>query len=421
MTAIWCEFAWLEHEEATPSVFIEIDGDRIATVTAGAEAPPGAVRIPGLTLPGMANSHSHAFHRALRGRTHGGAGDFWTWRDEMYRLAATLDPDGYHELARRTFTEMRQAGYTLVGEFHYLHHDLSGRPYGDPNAMGRAVMAAAADAGIRLTMLDALYSHGGLEGGGYTEAQGVQRRFVETPQQWRKRIYALDADGAVRLGAAVHSVRAVDPAGVAAASGWAAMAGAPLHAHVSEQPAENEQCLARHGLTPVQLLAAAGAVSDRFTAVHGTHLTAGDIERLGSARSFVAFCPTTERDLADGIGPSVALTAAGACLTLGSDSHAVIDPFEEMRALELNQRLATRQRGNHSVAVLLTAATSAGYASLGWADGGRIAAGMLADLVTVGLDSVRLAGTAAQHLLGSVVFAASPEDVTMVMVGGQRR
>ncbi len=377
-------------------------------------------RMRGLTLPGFANTHSHAFHRALRGRTHHGEGSFWTWRDEMYRVAGTLDPDGYYEIARAAYVEMLGAGYTVVGEFHYLHHDSGGEHYADPNAMAEAVMAAAADAGIRMTLLDTLYTYGGIAGG-YADPAGTQLRFAETPDQWRRRHTALRPAARARLGAAVHSVRAVDPQGIIAVTEWADGAGAPLHAHVSEQPAENAQCLAVHGRTPTQVFSDLGVVGDRFTAVHATHLTDDDINLLGASRSFVSFCPTTERDLADGIGPSRRLVEAGARLTVGSDSHAVIDPFEETRAVELNARLATKIRGNHSVRDMLKAATSDGYASLGWPDGGRIEVGAVADLVTVGLDSVRLEHPEPEYMLASVVFAAHPEDVTHVMVGGKWR
>jgi cytosine/adenosine deaminase-related metal-dependent hydrolase len=188
---------------------------------------------------------------------------------------------------------------------------------------------------------------------------------------------------------------------------------------VSEQPAENEQCLAAHGITPTALLDVAGALTPRFTSVHGTHLTPHDIERYQAHGCTVCFCPTTERDLADGIGPSGALRDAGVALALGSDSHAVINPFEEMRALELNERLATLRRGNHEVHALLHAATAEGYRSLGWDGGGALAEGAVADFVSIDLDSVWLAGTDAVHALASVVYAATPADVHHVVVGGE--
>jgi formiminoglutamate deiminase len=212
-------------------------------------------------------------------------------------------------------------------------------------------------------------------------------------------------------------VRAVDPASARAVAEWTA--GRPLHAHVSEQPAENERCLADHGRTPTALLAEAGALSERFTAVHATHLTDADVGLLGTAGVTVCLCPTTERDLADGIGPARRLVAAGASLAVGSDSQAVIDLFEEARAIELDERLATGVRGVHRADDLLRAATADGYASLGWPEGGRLEPGALADLTTVSLDGVRLAGTSHAHAPVSAVFAATAADVRHVMVGGR--
>jgi formiminoglutamate deiminase len=378
-------------------VLLALEGDRIVGVTAG--APPGdAERLAGLTIPGLANAHSHAFQRALRGRAQG-PGSFWTWREQMLALADTLDPDAYLRLARATYAEMALAGVTIVGEFHYLHHGPGGVPYADPNEMGRTLLAAAAEAGIRIVLLDACYLHGG----------GARFR-DSSADAWAERVAELDG-----AGAAIHSVRAVDPAGARVVAAWAGERGAPLHAHVSEQPRENELTRERYGVSPTALLRDVGALNERFTAIHATHVTGDDVALLGAAGAGVCLCPTTERDLADGIGPARALADAGACLALGSDSQAVVDLLEEARAVELDERLATGERGRHSAAELLAAATAGGYASLGMADGGRIAAGALADLTTIALDSVRLAGTPA----GAAVFCAGAADVRDVMVGGR--
>ena len=200
---------------------------------------------------------------------------------------------------------------------------------------------------------------------------------------------------------------------------WADSRGAPLHAHVSEQPAENERCLAAYGVTPTGLLAERGLLGERFTSVHATHLTDADVDLHGSRGCFCCFCPTTERDLADGIGPARALVDTGARLTLGTDSHAVIDLFEEARAVELDERLASQVRGNHPAASLLQMATIDGYASLGWPDAGRLETGTIADFVTVSLDSVRLAGMTPAHALESLIFAGTAGDVRHVVVGGR--
>ncbi|HMU27915.1 MAG TPA: amidohydrolase family protein, partial [Solirubrobacterales bacterium] len=211
--------------------------------------------------------------------------------------------------------------------------------------------------------------------------------------------------------------RAVDPGSAARVAEWASAREAPLHAHVSEQPAENEACQAAYGATPSGLLEAAGATGPRFTAVHATHLDEGDFARLG--RGGVCLCPTTERDLADGIGPARRLLDAGASISIGTDSNAVIDPIEETRAVELDQRLATGQRGVLGCGPLMDIASAAGYRQLGWAEGGRIAPGAPADLVTVGRDSVRMAGTAPGDPIGSLLFAANAGDVQRVMVAGR--
>jgi formiminoglutamate deiminase len=414
-----CELAWLGGERPEPDVVIEIEEDRIVSVTPGGAQDDAFLRgattaepvvevhhLAGLTLPGLANAHSHAFQRALRGRTHAGTGSFWTWREQMYALAGALDPDTCFALSRASFGEMALAGITCVGEFHYLHHAPDGTPYDDPNAMGRAVLAAAADARVRITLLDACYLHGGID------------RFRDADaDEWAERVDGLEERPTARVGAAIHSVRAVDPESARTVAEWAA--GRPLHAHVSEQPQENEECLAAHGRTPTGLLAGAGALSERFTAIHATHLTAADVALLGEAGVTTCLCPTTERDLADGIGPARRLLDAGASLATGSDSQAMIDPFEEARAIELDERLATGVRGVHPATGLLRAATASGYAALGWPEGGRIEVGALADLTTVALDSVRLAGTRAEDALPSVVFAAAAADVRDVMMDGR--
>ncbi len=412
---LWCERAWLGGPQAEAGVVLEVEGERITAVTTGIDRPPaGAGRLAGLTLPGLVNAHSHAFHRALRSRTQAGRGSFWTWRDQMYRLAAALTPDAYRRLATATFAEMALAGITTVGEFHYLHHAAGGTPYAEPNAMGAALIEAAAAAGIRLTLLDTCYLHGGIG----QRPNDVQRRFSDgTAKEWAERAGELAPSATVRIGAAVHSVRAVAPAEMADVGAWASERRSPLHAHVSEQPAENEDCLAAYGRTPVGLLRDAGLVDDRFTAVHATHLTDGDIRGLGPAS--VCFCPTTERDLADGIGPAAALVQAGARLCLGSDSHAVIDLFEEARAVELDERLATGERGHHSAGELLRAATTGGADSLGWPETGRVAEGALADLIVLDTASIRLAGAEPDHLVEAAVFTAGTADVRDVMVAGR--
>ncbi len=403
----WCELALLD-DGVGAEVALTVVSGRFTSIEAAVPAPPDAIRLPGLTIPGLANAHSHAFHRALRSRTQTGTGSFWTWRDVMYRAAERLDPDRYHRLARATFAEMVLAGITVVGEFHYLHHQPDGTPYADPNAMGEALLAAATDVGIRITLLDTLYLHGGLSADGYTPTEGVQRRYDDgTADRWAERVDRLAPSPTARPGAAIHSVRAVDPGAMRVAAAWADEHNAPLHAHVSEQRAENAQCLAHHGVTPTGLLRAVGVLGDRFTAVHATHLDDADPAVYAAAGASVCLCPTTERDLGDGIGPSSRLAEAGVPIALGSDSHATIDLLEEARAVEIDQRLRTEGRGIHSPASLLAMATVHGHASLGWDDAGMISVGSRADLVTISLDSVRTAGGTADTAIETAVFAAS--------------
>jgi formiminoglutamate deiminase len=411
-------------------VLIEAAADRFSAVTAQVrpgEAAPGAVWLPGLTMPGFANAHSHAFHRALRGITQGGHGTFWTWRERMYDVAARLDPAGYRALARAVYAEMALAGVTCVGEFHYLHHRPDGRPYPDPNAMGRALIAAAGDAGIRMTLLDTCYLSGGLTPDGRPEPlAGTQLRFGDGDAlRWAERVDALAPDrrgmlaGHVRAGAAIHSVRGVPPDQMHPVVAWAQRHGAPLHAHLSEQPAENHACLAAYQYTPAQLLFNRGVLGPRTTVVHATHVSRADMDLLGGTGTYACMCPTTERDLADGPGPARALASAGCRLTIGTDSHAVIDPLEEARGIELMERLVTRERGHFTAAELARAATIDGHACLGWPDAGEIAPGAHADLVTIGLGSPRLAGTAAPTALESVIFAGSAADVRNVVISGR--
>ncbi len=416
MTRFHAELAWLGGETVSADVLIETADGVITAVTPGVPSPAGVHRLAGLVVPGLVNAHSHVFHRALRGHSQTGAADFWAWRDLMYTVAERLDPDSLYTLARGTYAEMALAGVTTVGEFHYLHHGRDGNTYGDPNAMGEAVAHAANDAGLRITLLDACYLQADVSGAPLT---GVQRRFDDGSWQgWAERVERLEDTPMRRVGAAIHSVRAVPRAGLAPVAEHARRRGLPLHAHLSEQPAENEDCQAVHGLTPTALLAAEQVLGPHATAVHATHLTEDDVARLGASQTRICMCPTTERDLADGVGPAVRLAQAGSPLCAGSDAHAIIDLFEEVRAVELHERLVTGTRGHLPTSALLTAATASGAASLGW-NAGRLAPGMFADLVCVRLDSPRTAGARAGDPLATVVFAATSADVSTVVVGGR--
>jgi len=420
------DLAWLPGQGAVRDVLIEADGDRFTSVTPAAPAAPDATLLHGLTLAGFANAHSHAFHRALRSSTQAGRGTFWTWRERMYEVAARLDPDRYHRLARAVFAEMALAGVSCVGEFHYLHHQLGGRPYADPNAMGRALLQAAAEAGLRITLLDTCYLAGGLAEEGLLPLAGAQLRFGDGDAvRWAERVTGLGCDqhglisADAQIGAAIHSVRAVPRKQMHPVVAWAHRFGAPLHVHMSEQRAENEACQVVYGMSPTQLLYAEDVLGPRTTVVHATHVDDDDLELLGGCQTFACLCPTTERDLGDGLAPARALAAAGCPLTLGSDSHAVIDILEEARGVEYAERLARRVRGHFTAEALLRAATMAGHTSLGWPDAGEIAPGARADLVTVSLDSVRTAGAGGGLALEAAVFAASASDITDVVISGR--
>jgi len=412
VSGLWCASAWLDGQVVEGLHVGTADG---LVTELSRTRHPDDTDLAGLVLPGMANAHSHAFHRGLRGRTHrrtgGDGGTFWTWRTAMYELAGTLDPDTYRDLATAVFAELVATGWTAVGEFHYLHHAPGGTPYPD-HAMELALADAAAAAGIRLTLLDTLY----LRAGAGQPPLPEQRRFSDgSARAWLERWHALREvlPPEVTLGAAVHSVRAVGRGDLEEAVAGLP-ADVPLHAHVSEQPRENDECRAEHGLTPVGLLHATGALGPRSSAVHATHLTDHDVELLGATGTTAVFCPTTEADLGDGTGPARRLVDAGAHLALGTDQHAVVDPFLEARALEHGARCASLRRGVFDPAELLGALTADGHRSLGLA-GGALATGAPADLVAVDTASLRTAGSDPAQL----VLTATAADVTDVVVRGR--
>lgn len=384
----------------------------ITAVESGTEAPPRAQVFTGTAFPGAHNAHSHAFHRLLRGRTHADGGTFWTWRNEMYKAARSLTPESYREVAEAVFSEMVAAGYTSVGEFHYVHHAPDGSPY--PNHdMERALAQAAVSAGIRLVLLDTCYLRGGIG----QELSEEQARFGDGDidgflDRHAKLVEALkDFDPLVTVGTAIHSVRAVEAEDLPR---FAELDG-PLHIHLSEQPAENEASLEAYGKTPTQLLHEAGLLSPRLSAVHATHLSDEDIRLLGEAGAHIVMCPTTEADLADGIGPARALADAGAVVCLGSDQHVVLDAMRELQALENGERLSSGERGRFSPNELITALTASGASSLGLESG--IAVGCPADIIIVEQSSVRTAGSCSEQM----VMSATAADVSAVIVAGHVR
>lgn len=409
--SFWARVALLTDGPAERVRVSHRDGTIVA-VESGVDPHPQDERL-GVVLPGLGNAHSHAFHRLLRGRTHGEGGDFWRWREAMYRAAGALEPDRYRLVATAVFGEMVASGWTAVGEFHYVHHRADGSPYPDHD-MARALADAAEAVGIRLTLLDTCYLAGGIG----SPLAPEQRRFGDgSVHAWLERWTALrellDGRAGITLGAAVHSVRAVAPDDIAVVAAQLPE-GVPLHVHVSEQPRENEDCLAAYGDTPTGVLGRTGVLARAgVSLVHATHLTEADIAAIGAARSGVVFCPTTEADLGDGIGPARALADAGAILALGSDQNAVVDPLLEIRGLEAHERLASGARGRFDPAELLAAAATGGYRSLGLSGG--ILPGSACDLVEVSDTSARTVGS----LPAQLVLTATAADVTRVVVGGR--
>ncbi|KJQ55261.1 formimidoylglutamate deiminase [Microbacterium sp. SA39] len=420
---LWASTAIINGRAIARVRFTSDDGGRIASVEHDVDARADD-RVLGTVVPGMANAHSHAFHRLLRGRTHADGGDFWQWREAMYAAAASLDPVLYRRVARAVFGEMLVSGWTAVGEFHYVHHQADGIPYPTRHAMELAVSDAAVDVGIRLTLLDTAYLASGIgpAGGPATPLLPEQVAFGDgNAEGWLARWHALrdtlaathGSTGLVTLGAALHSVRAV-PIDAMRTILASLPADVPLHLHLSEQPQENVDTLAATGNTPTALIAALGALEERLSLVHATHLTDADIEAIGRARATIVMCPTTEADLGDGIGPARRLADAGARIAVGSDQNAVIDPFLELRGLEAGERLASGRRGRFTPTELLTAGTAAGYESLGL---GRhtLAVGDPLDLVEVNTTSLRTTGSDPAQL----ALTATSSDVERVVVGGR--
>jgi formiminoglutamate deiminase len=396
------EQAWLGYPAR--DVLIEVDSGRIRSVTEGIPVRPGVEMLKGWTIPGLANVHSHAFQHMLRGAVESGAGDFWAWRSEMYRRTDWAWAD-YYRYARLVFQEMLEAGITAVGEFHYLHKR--------GNELGEALIQAASEVGIRITLIDACYLRGGFGG---TPLDDVQRSFSDGDvDRWVARVDRLKDGPGVRIGAAIHSVRAVDPVSMRTVAAWARKRKAPLHIHLAEQPAEFEECRNEEGCTPAELLEREGILGPDLTAVHAIHVDENDISLLGANKVTVCACSTTERDLGDRVGPLRALVDAGCTLAVGSDSNAVIDVLEEARALELDQRRATGHRVLHQPNELFLAATQNGMRALGW-EAGELKPGMLADLVTLEQPH----HTAWRNLdLAYLMYACSAHDVTNVVVGGK--
>lgn len=407
--------------------------ERGAARTEGSVTPSGAasgagVEELGVVVPGVANLHSHAFQRGLAGlaerRGATGRDSFWRWRRVMYAFVARLSPDEVETLAALAYCEMLEAGFTSVGEFHYLHHGPDGRPYDDPGEMAGRICAAAGEVGIALTLLPVFYRHGDV--GGVAAGPG-QQRFVTRVEGFAELMERAGRHAAslphARLGVAPHSLRAVDVGEIAEILPLAR--GGPVHMHVAEQEAEVDRCVDVLGARPVEHLLDTLPVDGRWCLVHCTHMEPGEVARLAARGAVAGFCPSTEANLGDGVPPAGALVAAGGRYGVGTDSHVRIDLAEELRLLEYGQRMVHRRRtvlaapGRSTGRTLVEEAASGGGRALDQ-PGGAIAPGARADLVVLDDDDPRLMGRRGDALLDAWVFGGGATQVREVWVGGRR-
>ncbi|MBN8751277.1 8-oxoguanine deaminase [Xylophilus ampelinus] len=409
------------------------DHGRLVAVDADAAPLPGADRARGPLLPGMPNLHSHAFQRGIAGLTEyrGQAQDsFWSWRTLMYRFALRLDPAQLEAIALWLYVEMLEAGYTSVCEFHYVHHDADGRPYADDATLALALLRAAQEAGIGLTLLPVLYQSGGF--GGLPPGDG-QRRFIRSTDSMLAlldRLKPLCETQGGRLGLAPHSLRAVPPDSLRAAlAGLHALdPTAPVHIHIAEQTKEVDDCFAWSGQRPVAWLLDHAPVDARWCLVHATHMDADEYRRAAASGAVAGLCPTTEANLGDGIFDLPAWCSAGGAWGVGSDSHVCVNAAEELLMLEYSQRLARRERNvaadvsQPQVATAMTLAAVQGGAQAAGRPVAGLAVGQQADFVVLDAGHTALAGLPAPEMLASHVFASQRTSaIDAVWVAGRPR
>lgn len=377
-------------------------------------------------LPGVPNLHSHAFQRAMAGLAErkGKADDsFWSWRETMYAFAATIGPDELRAVAAQLYVEMLKAGYTQVCEFHYLHHQPDGTPYAQPEAMSLALIDAAREAGITLTLLPVLYISGGFDGRALTPRQ---RRFGHDVPSYLSLLETLRGHESerVRVGIALHSLRAVPEQALREVLAADAARDCPIHIHIAEQIGEVQDCLATRGARPVEWLFDHAEVDARWTLVHATHLSAQETRQLARSGAVAGLCPTTEANLGDGLFPLADYLDAQGTLGIGSDSHISVSPVEELRWLEYGQRLATRHRNigarhaGDSVGETLWPAALRGGALASGLPVGELRAGARADLIVLDDRAPLLAARDERSVLDSFLFAGNVPLVRDVMVGG---
>ncbi len=446
MKSYFSDAVWLPHGWAS-NVRIAVDGRGVLSSVDDDGERGDAEFLGRYVLPGMPNLHSHAFQRAMAGlaerrsgtlahdrekRATQGEDSFWTWRETMYAFAGRVDPDGMRAIAAQLYVEMLKAGYTQVCEFHYLHHQPDGKPYAEPAAMSLALIEAAREAGIGLTLLPALYMTGGFDKRPLSERQ---RRFHHDVDGYLRLVEQLRKmeDSTLRIGVALHSLRAVPEDAMRAVLDSGLVDAAPIHMHVAEQIGEVQDCLALRNARPVEWLLDHAPVDPRWCLVHATHMTADETRRVAESGAVAGLCPTTEANLGDGLFPLKAYIDAGGALGIGSDSHISVSPVEELRWLEYGQRLSTRHRN------IAVSESSDSVGETLWGDalfGGAQASGvpvgeiegsdpaspqisLRADLLVLDQDSPTLAGRGAESALDTFLFAGNANLVRHVMVGGK--
>jgi formimidoylglutamate deiminase len=415
------------------NVRIECDASGCFT-SAGAVTGEGAAsarRLQGPVIPGMANLHSHAFQRAMAGlgeRRSGEADSFWTWRETMYRLVSLLRPEDMEAIAAQLFVELLESGYTAVAEFHYLHHGKDGQAYATLTETSRRIIAASKRAGIRLTHLPALYMQAGFGG---KPLSAEQKRFGNSVEQFTRLMDELHTeyarDPTVRIGLALHSLRAVDLAAMRRVTEhWSTLDnGAPIHLHVAEQTREVDECLAFYGSRPVQWLFDNAAVDERWCLVHATHMVDAEVGAVAASGAVAGLCPTTEANLGDGIFPAAAFVERGGRFGIGSDSQVSLSPMEELRLLEYGQRLVSRRRAVLASGEqpstgrnLYQSAARGGAQALGIV-AGELSPGARADFVVLDAESPGLYGRQGDALLDALLFSDSRNAIKSVWVGGR--
>jgi formimidoylglutamate deiminase len=430
------ELVYTSHRfEANKAVVVSKDGKILSIGDQSLARRDGAkvVSLPRRAmLPGMVDVHSHSFQRTIRGTVESrrkAGPNFWSWRDAMYRAAGRFDPEELGTIARMAFLEMALAGITTVGEFHYVHRDRDGSAYANPNEIGLQIVQAAKDVGIRIALLRVAYVRAGYN----KPPDAGQRRFIEPDaEEFLVNTEALrsalaGSEGQAWVGVAPHSIRAAPLQYLRVVTEWARAERLPVHMHVAEQPAENSACVEEYGCTPFALLDREGILDEHFTAIHGIHLSGEEIAAAGRAKAIIGACPTTERNLGDGILPADELMRAGVRIAFGSDSLTQIDPLENARELEYNLRLRKLERAVLDTIDdsglphrLFDCATHHGAASVG-APGGSLEEGSVADFFTVDLDDVSIAGPSSEDLLAGIVFGLSKTAVREVAVNGKLR